>query len=73
MFAVNLLFQYLDSMRLARIKMTGRSAVYHCISRVVGGQRLLDDLCKEKLSEILRQLSRFCGGTVWRNLIHNEA
>ena len=48
-------------MRLARIKMTGRSAVYHCISRVVGGQRLLDDLCKEKLVEILRQLSRFCG------------
>jgi putative transposase len=48
-------------MRLARIKMTGRSVVYHCISRVVGGQRLLDDLCKEKLVEILRQLSRFCG------------
>jgi REP element-mobilizing transposase RayT len=48
-------------MRLARIKMTGRSAVYHCISRVVGGQRLLDDLCKEKLVEILRKLSSFCG------------
>ena len=31
-------------MRLARIKIEGTTAVYHCISRVVGGQRLLDDL-----------------------------
>jgi REP element-mobilizing transposase RayT len=48
-------------MRLARIKVHGRSAVYHCISRVVGGQALLDDLGKEKLTQILGQLSQFCG------------
>lgn len=48
-------------MRLARIKVEGRSAVYHCMSRVVGGQGLLDDLCKEKLVEILWRLAGFCG------------
>lgn len=46
---------------MARIKGAGEGAVYHCISRVVGGQFLLDDLGKEKLTEILLQLSRFCG------------
>lgn len=48
-------------MRMARIKVQGRSAVYHCMSRVVAGQALLDDLGKEKLVEILWQLARFCG------------
>ncbi|MBX3732949.1 MAG: transposase [Verrucomicrobiae bacterium] len=51
-------------MRMARMKVKaeeGRVGVYHCISRVVGGQRLLDDLCKEKLAEILLKLARFCG------------
>ncbi|MBX3734960.1 MAG: transposase [Verrucomicrobiae bacterium] len=49
---------------MARMKVKaeeGRVGVYHCISRVVGGQRLLDDLCKEKLAEILLKLARFCG------------
>ena len=48
-------------MRLARIKVKGESAVYHCISRVVGGQMLLDDLGKEKLKELLDRLAEFCG------------
>lgn len=48
-------------MRLARIKARGRTAVYHCMSRVVGGQRLLDDLSKQMLVNILWQLSSFCG------------
>ena len=51
-------------MRMARLKMKaeeGQAGVYHCISRVVGGERLLDDLCKEKLAEILLKLARFCG------------
>ena len=49
-------------MRMGRIKAgEGQAGVYHCISRVVGGQFLLDDLCKEKLAEILLNLSRFCG------------
>ena len=48
-------------MRLARIKTDGESAVYHCISRIVGGQMLLDELCQEKLVKILGQLAEFCG------------
>jgi REP-associated tyrosine transposase len=48
-------------MRMARIKIQGRSAVYHCMSRVVGGQALLDDVGKEKLVKILWQMARFCG------------
>ena len=35
--------------------------MYHCMSRVVAGQHLLDDLCKEKLVGILWRLSAFCG------------
>jgi len=52
-------------MRMARIKLVGETAVYHCISRVVGGQKLLDSLCKEKLVELLGRLSAFCGVEVW--------
>ena len=48
-------------MRMARIKLAGAAAVYHCISRVVGGQLLLDDGCKEKLVEILGKVATFCG------------
>ncbi|MCP5525318.1 MAG: transposase [Verrucomicrobiales bacterium] len=46
---------------MARIKVAGRGAVYHCISRVVGGQRLLGDLEKEKLRLMLWQQAAFCG------------
>jgi hypothetical protein len=45
---------------MARIKLAGETAVYHCISRVVGRQKLLDGLGKEKLVEILGRLSAFC-------------
>ena len=48
-------------MRMARIKVAGRGAVYHCISRVVGGQRLLGSLEKEKLREMLWQQAEFSG------------
>ena len=48
-------------MRMARIKVHGRSAVYHCMSRVVGGQGLLEKLGKEQLVKILWPLARFCG------------
>ena len=48
-------------MRMARIKVTGAAAVYHCISRVVGGQMLLTDSGKEKLVQILGKLADFCG------------
>jgi REP element-mobilizing transposase RayT len=47
-------------MRLARIKGVG-GAVYHCVSRTVGGQLLLDEECKERLASLLMRLARFCG------------
>ena len=49
-------------MRLARIK-AGQleGAVYHCISRTVGGQKLLDDACKERMASLLISLAGFCG------------
>jgi REP element-mobilizing transposase RayT len=46
---------------MARIKISGRTAVYHCISRVVGGERLLGDLEKEKLRQMLWQQAAFSG------------
>jgi REP element-mobilizing transposase RayT len=48
-------------MRMARIKINGRDAVYHCISRIVGGQALLGDLEKEKLRLMLWQQADFSG------------
>jgi len=48
-------------MRVARVKVEGRSAVYHCISRVVGGQRLLDDTAKEVLRKQIHYMADFCG------------
>ncbi|MBM3882729.1 MAG: hypothetical protein FJ387_23905, partial [Verrucomicrobia bacterium] len=48
-------------MRTVRIKVKGRPAVYHCVSRIVGAQRLLDDLGKETLVRLLRRLATFCG------------
>jgi putative transposase len=48
-------------MRKARIKITGRSAVYHCVSRVVGGDFLLSDVSKEKLKSILWHQAEFSG------------
>jgi putative transposase len=48
-------------MRKARIKLTGRTAVYHCISRIVGGEFLLDEAAQEQLRIMLRQQADFCG------------
>ena len=46
-------------MRKARIKQPG--AVYHCVSRTVGGQFLLDDSAKHHLVELIFPLAEFCG------------
>ena len=46
---------------MARIKIAGRGAVYHCISRVVGGQKLLGSLEQEQLREMLWQQAAFSG------------
>lgn len=48
-------------MRLKRIKPVGETAVYGCLSRIVGRQMLLDALRKEKLVQLLWTLAAFCG------------
>ena len=48
-------------MRMARIKVQHCSAVYHCISRIVGGEYLLDDSCKERFRLYMWQQADFCG------------
>lgn len=48
-------------MRKARLKIEGVSAVYHIITRVAGGQLLLDDIAKERLRVMARENARFSG------------
>ena len=50
-------------MRTARIKVdAGRApAVYHCMTRTVNGERLLDDVAKEVLRKQLWQIADYCG------------
>jgi len=39
----------------------GQTAVYHCMTRVVGGEGLLDDVEKEVLRKQLWKVADFCG------------
>lgn len=48
-------------MRMSRLKVRGNSAVYHCVTRVVGGAMLLDNQAKEELREQLWYVAKFCG------------
>ena len=48
-------------MRTSRLKVKGQSAVYHCVTRVVGGAMLLDRRAKEVLRKQLWYMARFCG------------
>ena len=50
-------------MRQARIKVdaTNGAAVYHCMTRTVDGERLLNDVAKEVLRKQLWQVADFCG------------
>jgi putative transposase len=50
-------------MRMRRMKVSAREgvAVYHCVTRAIHGQFLLDERCKEVLRRQLRQAARFCG------------
>jgi REP element-mobilizing transposase RayT len=48
-------------MRKARIKVANLVAVYHCISRIVGEEYLLDDLCKENFRCYMWQQAEFAG------------
>ena len=48
-------------MRFARIKPRGREVVYHCVSRVVGGQYLLGNVEKEAFRRMMWAQAEFCG------------
>jgi putative transposase len=50
-------------MRQARIKVDAEEgeAVYHCMTRMVNGERLLDDVAKEVLRKQLWQIADYCG------------
>jgi len=48
------------TMRVARIKFTENTSVFHIISRCRGGDRLLDDEEKEMLRNQLERTANFC-------------
>ncbi|MFT4901596.1 MAG: putative transposase [Lentimonas sp.] len=48
-------------MRRRRIKVGGSTAVYHCMTRTVNGERLLDDRAKEVLRKQVWQVADFSG------------
>ncbi|MBK9989659.1 MAG: transposase [Verrucomicrobia bacterium] len=50
-------------MRLARIKIQPEigEAVYHCMTRVVNGERVIDDVAREVLRKQLWAVADFCG------------
>jgi len=48
-------------MRQARAKLKGVAAVYHCITRTVAGEMLLDDVAKEVLRKMIWQVADFSG------------
>ncbi|MDR1010112.1 MAG: transposase, partial [Opitutaceae bacterium] len=48
-------------MRIARIKIHGEDAVYHCISRTVNGERLFDEDAKEMFRRQMWQIADYCG------------
>ena len=48
-------------MRTRRLKVSGRSAVYHCMTRTVNGELLFGDREKEMLRKMLWRVAEFCG------------
>jgi len=48
-------------MKIRRTKVYGRDAVYHCMTRVVNGERLFKDREKEMLRKMIWQVADFCG------------
>ncbi|WPJ94961.1 transposase [Coraliomargarita algicola] len=47
--------------RIRRTKVQGSAASYHCMTRVVNGERLLGDREKEVLRKMIWQVADFCG------------
>ena len=48
-------------MRMRRLKIVGRSAVYHCMTRTVNREMLFDDRAKEVLRQAIWQVADFSG------------
>ena len=48
-------------MRKSRLKLVGRSAVYHCMTRTVNKEKLIDRVAKEVLRKQLWQIADFSG------------
>jgi putative transposase len=48
-------------MRMRRLKITGRPAVYHCVSRAVNRERLFNTRAKEMLRRMIWQVAEFSG------------
>jgi putative transposase len=46
---------------MRRLKVSGRDAVYHVMTRTVNGELLFKDREKEMLRKMIRQVSDFCG------------
>src|SRR5690606_29842844 len=55
--------KFRGAMRQRRIKVDAAAgaAVYHCMTRTVNGERLLDDVAKEVLRKQLWQIAEYCG------------
>ena len=51
-------------MRMRRTKVSGVSAVYHCMTRTVNGEMLFKDREKEMLRKMLWQVAEFCGAEI---------
>ena len=49
---------------MLRTKVSGASAVYHCMTRTVNGEMLFKDREKEMLRKMLWQVAEFCGAEV---------
>ena len=48
-------------MRTRRLKVSGVSAVYHCMTHAVSGTPYFDDLAKEVLRKMIWQVAAFSG------------
>src|SRR5450432_2139222 len=50
-------------MRVSRIKVKpeAEEAVYHCMTRVVNGERVIDEVAREVLRKQLWQVADYCG------------
>ncbi len=59
-------------MRKSRLKIIGRSAVYHCMTRTVNKEKLIDRVAKEVLRKQLWQIADFSGVEVITYCIMNN-